>query len=148
MYKSKIVLAVSAIILTISGVTLAADDAVTDAKLPLVQAKESVNKNLKRDPDSKGLNNASSHLETNQTKVEAHKIRKAEKHLAKDKNEELKKATKVAEHNEKASEESNETADKDEHSSNVENSEKAEHAEKVSRPERNQRTERANSNRK
>lgn len=49
----------------------AADD--VDTKAPLSQSTQSVNKNLTRDPDSKGLTNASKRLEANEDKIEAHK---------------------------------------------------------------------------
>jgi hypothetical protein len=154
MNKSKILLALATIYLTISGVSYAADDTTTDAKVPLTQAQESVDKNLTRDPDSKGLNNASERLEANQTKIEAHKMTKAEKRLAKQQKLEQKKAAKVAEHAEDKNDEANESADKAEHSGKVEHADKADrsdksgNADKAARPERNQRPERASSNRK
>lgn len=84
MNKTKISLAVAVIFLSITGASYAADStSTTETKTPLSQSTTSVQKNLTRDADSKGLSNASNRLETNQNKIKAHKSLRAEKRLSK-----------------------------------------------------------------
>lgn len=45
------------------------------AQPPLTQGTTSVDKNLKRDPDNKGLQNADQRLQTNQNRLEARKAK-------------------------------------------------------------------------
>jgi hypothetical protein len=47
--------------------------------MPATQGLDSVDKNLKRDPDNRGLLNAQQHIETNQKRFAEHKADKAER---------------------------------------------------------------------
>ena len=89
MIRTKISIAVALVCLGIAGSSYAADAAtttttsttatgttgtttsITATKTPLSQSTISVQKNLTRDADSKGLTNASNRLEANQDKIEA-----------------------------------------------------------------------------
>lgn len=73
MHKTRAVIAaVTLLLLSVAG-TSHADDPAT--KQPLDQAMESVDKNLARDPDNKGLQNAAERLQTNK---ERHEKKRAE----------------------------------------------------------------------
>lgn len=71
MNNTRISLVVAILSLFTINASFAADE--VDTKTPLSQSTQSVNKNLARDPDNKGLTNASKRLETNDEKIEAHK---------------------------------------------------------------------------
>ena len=135
MNKTQIAVSIAALFLGASSMVFAADTATT--KEPLAQSSTSVEKNVTRDPDSKGLNNASNRLEANQDKIEAKRAAKAQRRLEKakkaEKIEEAKKAEKIekAEKAEKA-----EKMEKAERPEKVERVEKAERPEKVDRPEK------------
>lgn len=51
----------------------------TNDKKPLDQARTSVEKNLEKDPDNKGLQNAAERLKENQERIEARKNEKRER---------------------------------------------------------------------
>jgi hypothetical protein len=135
MNKTQLSVSLAALFLGASGMVFAADTTTTTTiKEPLTQSATSVEKNITRDSDSKGLNNASTHLETNQDKIEARKAARAEKRLDKAKRaEKLEKAEKVekVERVEKA-----ERPEKVERVEKVERPEKVERVEKVERPEK------------
>ena len=137
MNKTQIAVSIAALFLGASSIVFAADTATTSTtKEPLAQSSTSVEKNVIRDPDSKGLNNASNRLEANQDKIEAKRAAKAERRLEKAKKaEKLEKAEK-AEEAEKA--EKMEEAEKAE---KMEKMEKAEKMEKTERPEKVERVE-------
>ena len=123
MNKTQVSVSIAAIFLGASSIVFAADTATTSTtKEPLAQSSTSVEKNVTRDPDSKGLNNASNRLEANQDKIEAKRAAKAERRL-----EKAKKAEKM----EKAKK-----AEKIEKVEKIEKMEKAERPEKVERPEK------------
>ena len=137
MNKTQVSVSIAAIFLGASSIVFAADTATT--KEPLAQSSTSVEKNVTRDPDSKGLNNASNRLEANQDKIEAKRAAKAERRLEKAKKaEKLEKAEK-AEKMEKA--EKVEKMEKAERPEKVERVEKAERPEKVERVEKVDRPE-------
>ena len=108
MNKTQVSVSIAALFLGASSIVFAADTATTSTtKEPLAQSSTSVEKNVTRDPDSKGLNNASNRLEANQDKIEAKRAAKAERRLEKEKAkkaEKLEKAKKTekAEEAEKA----------------------------------------------
>jgi hypothetical protein len=137
MNKTQLSVSLAALFLGASGMVFAADTTTTTTiKEPLTQSATSVEKNITRDSDSKGLNNASTHLETNQDKIEARKAARAEKRLDKAKRaEKLEKAEK-AEKVEKV-----ERVEKAERPEKVERVEKAERPEKVERVEKVERPE-------
>lgn len=153
MNVNKISLAVAVICLSIAGTSYAADSTSTTAivnansstpaetKAPLSQSTTSVQKNLTRDADSKGLNNASNRLESNQDKIEARKAERAEKRLTKAEKAELKKADKAADKTEDAAEHSEKHADKAERAEK--RTDKAERTEKAERVEKTERVEKA-----
>ena len=96
MNKTQISVSLAALFLGASSLVFAADTATT--KEPLAQSTTSVEKNLTRDSDSKGLNNASTRLETNQDRIEAKKAARAaklEKAKHAEKLEKVKKAEKA-----------------------------------------------------
>lgn len=112
MYKTLPVIAVGTLLLLGgAGTSYAADSA---AKQPLDQAIKSVDKNLAKDPDNKGLNNAAERLQTNQ---ERHNKKRAAQ-LAKRHEKREMKMEKRLEHE------------------RTERPEKAERPEKVERPEK------------
>jgi hypothetical protein len=107
MYKTKIAITVgTAFLLGAASASYAAETTVQSK--PLDQALESIDKNLAKDSDNKGLLNAKEHLKANQLRQEA----RAEKHTEKD------ELTEKVEQHEKA-----------------ERPEKAERAEKAERPD-------------
>jgi hypothetical protein len=134
MNKTQLSVSLAALFLGASGMVFAADTTTTTTiKEPLTQSATSVEKNITRDSDSKGLNNATTHLETNQDKIEARKAARAEKRLDKAKRaEKLEKAEKV---------EKVERVEKAERPEKVERVEKAERPEKVERVEKVERPE-------
>ena len=134
MNKTQVSVSIAAIFLGASSMVFAADTATT--KEPLAQSSTSVEKNVTRDPDSKGLNNASNRLEANQDKIEAKRAAKAERRLEKAKKAEKMEEAKKAEKIEKA-----EKAEKMEKAEKVEKMEKAERPEKVERVEKAERPE-------
>ena len=134
MNKTQVSVSIAAIFLGASSIVFAADTATT--KEPLAQSSTSVEKNVTRDPDSKGLNNASNRLEANQDKIEAKRAAKAERRLEKAKKAEKMEEAKKAEKIEKA-----EKAEKMEKAEKVEKMEKAERPEKVERVEKAERPE-------
>lgn len=73
MHKTRAVIAAGTLLLLSVAGTSHADDPAT--KQPLDQAMESVDKNLARDPDNKGLQNAAERLQTNK---ERHEKKRAE----------------------------------------------------------------------
>lgn len=73
MHKTRAVIVAGALLLLSAAGTSHADDPAT--KQPLDQAMESVDKNLARDPDNKGLQNAAERLQTNK---ERHEKKRAE----------------------------------------------------------------------
>ncbi len=129
MNKTQIAVSIAALFLGASSMVFAADTATT--KEPLAQSTTSVDKNLTRDSDSKGLNNASTRLEANQDKIEAKKAARAEKRLDKAKRAEKLEKAKKAEDTEKA-----EKVQKAEKVEKAERPEKAERVEKAERPEK------------
>ncbi len=134
MNKTQIAVSIAALFLGASSMVFAADTATT--KEPLAQSSTSVEKNVTRDPDSKGLNNASNRLEANQDKIEAKRAAKAQRRLEKAKKAEKMEEAKKAEKIEKA-----EKAEKMEKAEKVEKMEKAERPEKVERVEKAERPE-------
>ena len=137
MNKTQVSVSIAAIFLGASSIVFAADTATTSTtKEPLAQSSTSVEKNVTRDPDSKGLNNASNRLEANQDKIEAKRAAKAERRLEKAKKAEKMEEAKKAEKMEKA-----EKAEKIEKAEKVEKMEKAERPEKVERVEKAERPE-------
>ena len=114
MNKTQVSVSIAAIFLGASSVVFAADTATT--REPLAQSSTSVEKNVTRDSDSKGLNNASNRLEANQDKIEAKRAAKAERRL-----EKAKKAEKI---------------EKMEKMEKAERPEKVERVERLDRPER------------
>ena len=86
MYKTKIAIAVGTVfLLGAASLSYAADDvtkptASTTAKqAPLEQGEKSVNANLAKDPDNKGLQNAAKHVEANEKRIEEKRADQAEK---------------------------------------------------------------------
>ena len=132
MNKTQVSVSIAAIFLGASSIVLAADTATS--KEPLAQSSTSVEKNVTRDPSSKGLNNASNRLEANQDKIEAKRAAKAERRLEKAKKaEKLEKAEKM----EKAEKvEKMEKMEKAERPEKIERVEKVERVERVDRPEK------------
>jgi hypothetical protein len=51
----------------------------SDDKTPMTQGAASVEKNLERDPDNKGLKNASSRIKANQDRFEARRAERGER---------------------------------------------------------------------
>ena len=47
--------------------------------MPATQGLDSVDKNLKRDPDNRGLSNAQTHIEANQKRFAEHETDKADR---------------------------------------------------------------------
>ena len=137
MNKTQVSVSIAALFLGASSIVFAADTATT--KEPLAQSSTSVEKNVTRDPDSKGLNNASNRLEANQDKIEAKRAAKAERRLEKAKKAEKMEEAKKAEKMEKA--EKVEKMEKAERPEKVERVEKAERPEKVERVEKVDRPE-------
>ena len=137
MNKTQVSVSIAAIFLGASSIVFAADTATTSTtKEPLAQSSTSVEKNVTRDPDSKGLNNASNRLEANQDKIEAKRAAKAERRLEKAKKAEKMEKAKKAEKMEEAK-----TAEKMEKAEKVEKMEKTERPEKVERVEKAERPE-------
>ena len=136
MNKTQIAVSIAALFLGASSMVFAADTATT--KEPLAQSSTSVEKNVTRDPDSKGLNNASNRLEANQDKIEAKRAAKAQRRLEKAKKAEKMEEAKKAEKIEKA-----EKAEKMEKAEKAEKMEKVEKMEKAERPEKVERVEKA-----
>ena len=142
MNKTQVSVSIAAIFLGASSIVFAADTATTSTtKEPLAQSSTSVEKNVTRDPDSKGLNNASNRLEANQDKIEAKRAAKAERRLEKAKKAEKMEEAKKAEKMEKA--EKAEKMEKAEKAEKIEKAEKVEKMEKAERPEKVERVEKA-----
>src|SRR4030067_1502613 len=81
MHKTRAVIAAGTLLLlSVAGTSYADDPA---AKQPLDQAMESVDKNLARDPDNKGLQNAAERLQTNQERYKNKREEQNAKRLAK-----------------------------------------------------------------
>ncbi|WP_124949612.1 hypothetical protein [Sulfuriferula thiophila] len=133
MNKIKITVAVTTIFLGFSGLSHGADT--TTEKTPLSQSTISVDKNLIRDSDSKGLTNASTRLETNQDRIEAQQTVRSAKRLDKAKRTD-KTAYKAELKAEKAA-----RADKVVHIDKAVRVEKAERIEKTERPDKVERPE-------
>lgn len=117
MYKTKIVIAVGTVfLLGAASASYAADDATkptastTAKQAPLEQGEKSVNGNLAKDPDNKGLQTAAKHLEANEKRIAEKRAEKAEKHRA-------------------------ERPEKAEHAEKAERPEKVERPERAERPE-------------
>ena len=143
MNKTQIAVSIAALFLGASSIVFAADTATTSTtKEPLAQSSTSVEKNVTRDPDSKGLNNASNRLEANQDKIEAKRAAKAERRLEKAKKAEKMEEAKKAEKMEEAKKaEKMEKAEKVEKMEKAERPEKVERVEKAERPEKVERVE-------
>ena len=134
MNKIKITVAVTTIFLGFSGLSHGADT--TTAKTPLSQSTISVDKNLVRESDNKGLTNAGTRLETNQDRIEAKQAVRSTKRLDKAKHT-GKTADKAAIKAEKGARADKAThIDKAVHVEKAERIEKAERPEKVERPEK------------
>lgn len=130
MHKTNIAIAVGTLFfLCAAGTSYAAD---TDAKQPLDQAVKSVDKNLAKDPDNKGLQNAAGRLQTNKERHDKKRAEKDARHKAK-----------VAEKDAKRQAKMNERAEKNPEHRDAERTEKMEHMEKSSRPEKMERPEKA-----
>ena len=125
MHKIKTVIAVAS--LTVLGFASAVYAADTDTKQPMDQAVIRVDKNLEKNPDSKGLNNAAEHLQTNQE-------RQAQKRAEQKAKREAKAAAKEAKR------EAKHQAKHDKHGDKMEGHE-ADHADKMHRPEKSERPE-------
>lgn len=102
----------------------------TETRAPLSQAQESIDKNLQKNPDNKGLQNAAERLEINKQRQEAKRAeqeakRKAKKIEKKDKAQ--KKAEKAARH------------EKPMHPEKMDRPGKMERPEKIDRPEKMER---------
>jgi hypothetical protein len=123
MYKTKTAIAIGTLLLL--GVTSTSHAADPATKQPLDQARESVDKNLAKDPDNKGLQNAAERLQTNQERLEK---KRAEK-------EEMRKA-KIAEKEAKRQAKTNKQAEKMPDHPKAERMEKMERPEKAVRPEK------------
>lgn len=156
MNTTKISIAVASIFLGMASAAFAADTASTTTdttattKEPLSQSTTSVDKNLARDADSKGLNNATTRLETNQDRIEADKTVRTQKRLDKAKYEShphhVKSSEKLsagktkvekAGHFEKTlSTEKIDHAEKLERTEKIDRPEKVDRIEKVERPEK------------
>jgi hypothetical protein len=106
----------------ISAVVLLASSAVAQAQtsaVPITQGAASVNKNLSKDPDNKGLQNASRQLQENQ-------VKQAEKRTEQEKKQEMKK---------EAHTERNEVRhEKVEHPAKIEHPARIEHPAKIEHP--------------
>ena len=102
------------ILLAAASVVMLAGIGVANAgtNTPGTQALDSIDKNLAKDPDNRGLENAQDRIERNQKRHAAHKAAMAER------------------------------AEKAEHMEKAERAEKVEHVEKVDRPERPQHPDR------
>ena len=101
MHKTRAVIAAGTLLLLCVAGTSHADDPA--AKQPLDQAMESVDKNLARDPDNKGLQNAAERLQTNQERYKNKREEQNAKRLAKKNKQAEKKAKREeAEHRVKA----------------------------------------------
>ena len=128
MYKTKIAITVGAVFFC-SAASYAADT--TSQAKPLEQAVASIDKNLAKDTDNKGLPNAKEHLQANQKRQETRDA----KHIEKDESSET---TEKAEHTAKT-----EHAEKAEHVDKAEKTEKAEHIEKAEHVEKAEKPEKA-----
>lgn len=101
MHKTRAVIAAGTLLLLSIAGTSHADDPAT--KQPLDQAMESVDKNLARDPDNKGLQNAAERLQTNKERHEEKREAKEQKrHEKRLKQAEKKAKREEAEHRVKA----------------------------------------------
>ena len=138
MNKIKIVVAIATIYTGFSGMSYAAD-ASTTVKEPLSQATTSVGKNLTRDPDSKGLNNANSRLQTNEERLDTKQTTITEKSLNKTKHTAKKEHT---DHTDKHADISKIKATKAERADKAQRIDKASRPEKAERPEKVERPER------
>lgn len=117
MNKTRIAITVgTAFLLSVASMSYAAD---TATKQPMDQAVKSVDKNLAKDPDNKGLQNAAGRLQTNQ---ERHEKKRAEKEARRKAKIERKEARHQAKINQRAEK--------------MERPEKAERPEKMERPNR------------
>ncbi len=124
MYKLKFAIAVgSALLLGAASASYAADKPTTGSTtstnpthVPLSQGVTSVNSNLAKDPDNKGLQNASEKLEANQTRIAEKRADQAEKR--EDTKHKAKHTDKKSDHQK------------------VEHPDKVEHPEKAERPAR------------
>lgn len=104
---------ISAVVLLAAASVAHAQTAATAPKLPGDQGATSVNRNLAKDPDNKGLQNAAEQLKENKAKHAAQRTEKQE--------DKMEKKSERAESREKM-----ERADKIEHPSKVERPEKIE----------------------
>lgn len=68
-------LSIASLVLGVAAVHAQTAPANGSAQPPLTQGISSVDKNLKRDPDNKGLQNADQRLQTNQERLEARKAK-------------------------------------------------------------------------
>ena len=126
MNKTQISIFIASLYLGASGLVLAEDTTIT-VNEPISQAVISVDKNLTRDPDNKGLKNAAARLETNQDRIQEKRDSKAEKLDKVKKAEKLEKSAKF----EKAA-----RLEKTEKVEKLEKAERPEKVEKVDRPEK------------
>lgn len=123
MYKTKTAIAVGTLLLLgVASTSYAADPA---TKQPMDQAVKSVDKNLAKDPDNKGLQNAAGQLQTNQERQDK---KRAEQ---KAKRQDKKAGHKDDEHHDKA-----DHHDMTDHHDKAERPERAERPEKPARPGR------------
>lgn len=101
MYKTKIAIAVGTLfLLGVASTSYAADPA---TKQPLDQAIKSVDKNLVKDPDNKGLQNAAGRLQTNKERHEKKRAEKEARHKAKIAKKEARHQAKINKRAEKMS---------------------------------------------
>ncbi len=126
MYKIKTVIAIATLsLLSFASAGYAADPV---TKQPLDQAIESVDQNLAKDPDNKGLQNAADRLQTNQQRQQEKRAEQEAKRQAKTADKEAKRQAKIDKRAGKMS---------DHH--DAERMEKMDRPEKAERPEKMER---------
>jgi len=80
MCKTRISFLFGSMFLIAAGTSYAAD---AETRAPLSQAQESIEKNLQKNPDNKGLQNAAERLEINKQRQEAKRAEQEAKRIAK-----------------------------------------------------------------
>ena len=81
MYKTRIALAFGSLLLLIA--TGSSSAATTETQEPLGHAQESVDRNLQKNPDNKGLQNAAGRLQVNQDRIKKKRLEQRSKRRAK-----------------------------------------------------------------
>ena len=137
MYKIKTVIAIATLsLLSFASAGYAADPV---TKQPLDQAIESVDQNLAKDPDNKGLQNAADRLQTNQQRQQEKRAEQEAKRQAKAADKEAKRQAKTADKEAKRQAKIDKRAGKMSDHHDAERMEKMDRPEKAERPEKMER---------